>query len=92
MYLDDATDHFTVTNNVIWGIVGTSGNQCIFSKGIGNRIENNILIMGPKNDGGIASMEMGGTNAATTSICAIFSSWRTCTRASIALSTGATIA
>ncbi len=60
IYLDDATDHFTVTNNVIWGIVGTSGNQCIFSKGIGNRIENNILIMGPKNDGGIASMEMGG--------------------------------
>lgn len=60
MYLDDATDHFTVTNNIIWGIVGTSNNQPIFAKGIGNRIENNILIVGDTNDSAIMSMEMAG--------------------------------
>lgn len=60
MYLDDATDHFTITNNIIWGIVGTSNNQPIFAKGIGNRIENNILIVGDTNDSAIMSMEMGG--------------------------------
>jgi hypothetical protein len=60
MYLDDATDHFTVTNNIIWGIVGTSNNQPIFAKGIGNRVENNILIVGDTNDSAIMSMEMAG--------------------------------
>ncbi len=60
MYLDDATDHFTVTNNIIWGIAGTSNNQPIFAKGIGNRVENNILIVGDTNDSAIMSMEMAG--------------------------------
>ncbi len=60
MYLDDASDHFTITNNIIWGIVGTSNNQPIFVKGIGNRIENNILIVGEANDSAIMSMEMAG--------------------------------
>ncbi|MCS7060656.1 MAG: right-handed parallel beta-helix repeat-containing protein [Anaerolineae bacterium] len=60
MYLDDATDYFTVTNNIIWGIVGTSNNQPIFAKGIANRIENNILIVGDTNDSAIMSMEMAG--------------------------------
>ncbi len=60
MYLDDATDYFTVTNNIIYGVVGAGGDQPIFTKGIGNRIENNILIVGPDNVAGIRSMEMGG--------------------------------
>ena len=60
LYLDDATDHFTVTHNIIWGIAGTSNNQPIFAKGIGNRFENNILVVGDTNDSAIMSMEMGG--------------------------------
>ena len=60
MYLDDATDHFTATNNIIWGIVGTTGNQCVFAKGIGNRFENNLFVVGDTNDAAITSMEMGG--------------------------------
>jgi hypothetical protein len=60
MYLDDATDHFTVTNNIIWGIAGTSGNQPIFAKGIGNRFDNNILVAGETNEAAITSMEMAG--------------------------------
>jgi hypothetical protein len=60
MYLDDATDYFTVTNNIIYGVVGAGGDQPIFTKGIGNRIENNILIVGRDNVAGIRSMEMGG--------------------------------
>jgi hypothetical protein len=47
MYLDDAADHFTVTNNVIYNVVGKGGNQCIYTKGVGNRIVNNILVVGP---------------------------------------------
>lgn len=58
IYLDDAADYFTVTNNVIWGIKGTRSNQPIFAKGIGNRIENNILIVDPSNEAAIMSMEM----------------------------------
>ena len=60
IYLDDATDYFTVTNNIIYGVVGTGGDQCIFAKGIGNRIENNILVVGPGNSAAIRNMEMGG--------------------------------
>jgi hypothetical protein len=60
IYLDDATDYFTVTNNIIYGVFGTGGDQCIFAKGIGNRIENNILIVNPGNSAAIRNMEMGG--------------------------------
>jgi len=60
MYLDDATDHFTVTNNIIYGVVGSGGNQCIYAKGIGNRIANNILIVGPKCGSAIRSFFMAG--------------------------------
>lgn len=57
-YLDDATDYFTVSNNIVYGIVGTSGNQPIYAKGIGNRITNNILIVGPRNADAIRSFFM----------------------------------
>lgn len=60
IYLDDASDYFTVTNNIIFGVVGTGGDQCIFAKGIGNRIENNVLVVGRTNVGAIRSMDMGG--------------------------------
>ncbi|MCK4624241.1 MAG: right-handed parallel beta-helix repeat-containing protein, partial [Phycisphaerae bacterium] len=58
MYLDDATDYFTLTNNIIYGVTGTVRNQPIFMKGIGNRIHNNILIVGAKCDSAIASHSM----------------------------------
>lgn len=58
MYLDDATDHFTVTRNVIYGVGGVTLNQPIFAKGIGNVIDNNVLIAARNNDCGIRSMFM----------------------------------
>ena len=58
IYLDDAADHFTVSNNIIYNIVGTRGNQPIYAKGIGNRIINNILIVHPSNDSAIRSYAM----------------------------------
>ncbi|MFP4057291.1 MAG: right-handed parallel beta-helix repeat-containing protein [Candidatus Brocadiia bacterium] len=60
LYLDDATDYFTVTNNVIYAITGTRNNQPIYAKGIGNRIHNNILVVGPTNDTAIRSFTMAG--------------------------------
>jgi len=60
MYLDDATDYFNVTNNIIYGVHGAGGDQCIFAKGIGNRIENNILVVAAGNSAAIRNMEMGG--------------------------------
>lgn len=58
LYLDDATDYFTVTNNVIYGVVGAGGDQPIYAKGIGNRIVNNILIVAPTNVTAIRSFFM----------------------------------
>lgn len=58
IYLDDAADYFTVTNNIVYNVVGTHGNQPIYAKGIGNRITNNILIAGPTNESGIRSMTL----------------------------------
>ncbi|MHC4251185.1 MAG: right-handed parallel beta-helix repeat-containing protein [Planctomycetota bacterium] len=60
IYLDDAADYFKVTNNIIWGVGGVGGDQCIFTKGIGNVIENNILIVEPTNESGIRSFFMAG--------------------------------
>lgn len=58
IYLDDATDYFTVTNNIIWGVIGTDNTQCIYAKGIGNKISNNILIIGEENSAAISSLYM----------------------------------
>jgi formylglycine-generating enzyme required for sulfatase activity len=60
IYIDDASDYFTVTNNVIYGVHGAGGDQCIFVKGIGNVIENNVLVVAPDNDSAIRSYSMGG--------------------------------
>ncbi|MBE3070045.1 MAG: hypothetical protein IMZ66_07395, partial [Planctomycetes bacterium] len=57
-YLDDATDYFTLTNNIVYGVVGTHGNQPIYAKGVGNRIENNILVVGPRCTDAIRSFFM----------------------------------
>ncbi|HUT36444.1 MAG TPA: right-handed parallel beta-helix repeat-containing protein [Planctomycetota bacterium] len=58
LYLDDATDYFTVTNNVIYGVTGAGGDQPIYAKGIGNRIVNNILVVAPANVSAIRSFFM----------------------------------
>ncbi len=58
IYLDDAADYFTITNNIIYGIHGTHGNQAMYIKGIGNRIENNILIVDGKAQSAIRSFFM----------------------------------
>jgi len=59
MYLDDATDYFTVTNNIIYNVVGTSNNQTVYSKGVGNKFANNIFVVGPTNSAAISSYFMG---------------------------------
>lgn len=58
IYLDDATDYFTVTNNIIWGVVGTNRTQSIYAKGIGNKISNNIFILSERNSAAISSLYM----------------------------------
>ncbi|MDA3872626.1 MAG: right-handed parallel beta-helix repeat-containing protein [Kiritimatiellae bacterium] len=60
IYLDDASDYFTVTNNIIHSVRGAGGDQPIFAKGIGNIIRNNILIVEPTNNGAIRSFTMVG--------------------------------
>ena len=57
-YLDDASDYFTLTNNIIYGVFGSGSDQTIYAKGIGNVIENNILVVGPTNVGAITSFFM----------------------------------
>lgn len=60
IYLDDAADHCTVTNNLIYKIEGGSVIRCIFAKGVYNRIENNILVGTERTRSGIASFFMAG--------------------------------
>lgn len=60
IYLDDASDYFTVTNNIIYAVVGTGGDQGIFAKGIGHRIENNIIVVAATNVAAIRTMTMAG--------------------------------
>jgi len=50
IYLDDAADYFTVTNNIIYDVRGTKHVVAIYAKGIGNVLENNYLIVTPPMD------------------------------------------
>ncbi len=58
MYLDDATDYFTVRNNIIYNVHGTRHVVGIFSKGIGNRFHNNVIVVRPPMDAALLSMVM----------------------------------
>lgn len=61
IYLDDAADDFTVTNNIITSLYSTGEGKLwmlIFSKGIGNRIKNNLLVANPDAISAIGSQEM----------------------------------
>lgn len=44
IYLDDAADYFTVTNNIICNVGGESWSCTVFLKGIYNLFSNNILV------------------------------------------------
>ena len=58
IYLDDGSDYWTVTNNIICGINATIGAAPIYAKGIHNRIENNVLVVTGGNNSAIGSFEM----------------------------------
>ncbi|RED64902.1 right-handed parallel beta-helix repeat-containing protein [Cohnella lupini] len=63
IYLDDAADDFTVTNNILHDLYSTGEGKLwmtIFSKGIGNRIRNNLLVNNPQAISGIGTQEMVG--------------------------------
>lgn len=63
LYIDDGADGFSITNNVITSATGSHDNQAVFVKGVDNRLENNVLIVGPDAKAAIASMEMAGQAA-----------------------------
>ncbi len=58
IYCDDATDYFTITNNIVYGVRGIPGSQCMLVKGIGSKISNNILIVETNNCAAIRTFEM----------------------------------
>ncbi|MDQ0914415.1 right-handed parallel beta-helix repeat-containing protein [Paenibacillus sp. V4I5] len=63
IYLDDASDYFTVTNNVLSHLYSTGEGKLwmlIFSKGIGNRIQGNLLVSNPHAIAAIGTQEMAG--------------------------------
>jgi hypothetical protein len=63
IYLDDACDDFTVTNNMLNDLYSTGEGKLfmlIFSKGIGNQIRNNLLVNNPLAVSAIGTQEMVG--------------------------------
>jgi hypothetical protein len=58
IYLDDATDYFTVTNNIIWEVIGKAPTSSVYAKGIGNKLDNNIFIVSDKNTAAVSSLFM----------------------------------
>lgn len=63
IYLDDASDYFTVTSNVLHHLYSTGEGKLwmlIFSKGIGNRIQGNLLVSNSAAIAAIGTQEMAG--------------------------------
>lgn len=63
IYLDDASDYFTVTQNILTGLYSTGEGKLwmlIFSKGIGNLIQGNMLADNPDAIAAIGTQEMAG--------------------------------
>lgn len=60
IYLDDAADHWTVTQNVVCDIRGGAPGRCfcIYAKGIHNVIENNVLVGEELTGGAIRTFAM----------------------------------
>ena len=59
IYLDDSSNYFTVTNNVVYGVSASGHAQVAFIKGIHNRIENNVFIASRHCGGAIRSKASG---------------------------------
>ncbi|REE92839.1 copper-binding protein NosD [Paenibacillus taihuensis] len=62
IYLDDASDHYVVSHNVVHDLFSAGSGTLwfvIFSKGIGNRIENNLLVRNGAN-AAFGTQEMAG--------------------------------
>jgi hypothetical protein len=57
IYLDDGVDYFTVTNNIVHDVIGTSDTRPAYIKGIGNRFEQNVLVVHPTADAAIDTFE-----------------------------------
>ena len=61
IYIDDASDFFTITNNLVYDVIGAQGDaQPIFVKGVNNVIANNVLVVGADSNAAIRSFSMGG--------------------------------
>lgn len=63
IYLDDASDYFTVTQNILTHLYSSGEGKLwmlIFSKGIGNRIAGNLLVDNPAAIAAIGTQEMAG--------------------------------
>jgi len=60
VYIDDAADYVTVTNNIIYNVEGGTALMPIYTKGVYNRFENNILVGNERTMAGIASAELFG--------------------------------
>jgi hypothetical protein len=56
IYIDSTSDYSYLSNNIIYNIIGKGrNNPVIFAKGIGTKIINNILVVGPSNSSAIKS-------------------------------------
>ncbi len=64
IYVDDAADFFTITNNIIYDIDSGTRRYCIFMKGISNTVENNILAAAPGSVAAIRTFEMANEDVA----------------------------
>ncbi|OCT12329.1 hypothetical protein A8709_31345 [Paenibacillus pectinilyticus] len=63
IYLDDASDYFTITQNVLTHLYSTGEGKLwmlIFSKGIGNLIQGNLIVDNPDAIAAIGTQEMAG--------------------------------
>ncbi len=58
IYLDDASDYFSITRNIVHDVTGATASWPVFAKGIGNRFEQNVLVTGLENDGAVLTRAM----------------------------------
>jgi len=57
IYLDDGVDYFTVTGNIVHDVIGTEATRPAYIKGIGHRLEQNVLVVHPAADAAIDTFE-----------------------------------
>lgn len=57
IYLDDASDSFSITRNIVHDVSGRHS-WPVLAKGIGNRFEENVLVTALENDGAVLTRAM----------------------------------